>query len=356
MKSNIKHLTLVTILGTAFAVQAGNPERVGQAGAAQLLINPFARNSGMAGANSAKVKGLESQFLNIAGIAYTRKTEIIFNRGNWLQGSGINVNSFGLTQGIGETGTIGFGVVAINSGNIDMTTEEQPEGELGTFNASYYNINLSYAKMFSNAIYGGINVKMINEQIPNASARGLAIDAGIQYHTGKYDNIHVGIALRNWGPKMRYNGDGLSRQVNVVSFSNTYQLTVSNRSSTFELPTQLNIGGAYDFLFARDSSNSTHRHRLSLNGTFSSNSFTYDNGLFGVEYAWREMLMARCGLYTEKGIFSNDSRRTIYTGPAFGFTFELPYNQKKSTFALDYSYRTTNPFSGVHTFGARLNL
>jgi len=31
-------------------------------------------------------------------------------------------------------------------------------------------------------------------------------------------------------------------------------------------------------------------------------------------------------------------------------------NKKGTTFALDYSYRTTNPFAGVHSIGARINL
>src|SRR5690606_3377124 len=119
----------------------GNPERVGQAGASQLLINPFARNSGMGGANSARVRGLEAQFLNIAGTAYTRRTELILNHANWLSGTGISINSFGLTQGVGETGTIGFGVVSINAGDIEITTEEQPEGGLGTYNPTFYNIS-----------------------------------------------------------------------------------------------------------------------------------------------------------------------------------------------------------------------
>lgn len=342
---------------SSLPIFGGNPERIGQAGASQLLINPYARNSGMAGSNSAKVRGLEAQFLNIAGTAFTRKTEVIFNRSSWLRGTDIFINSFGLTQGIGETGTLGFGVVAINAGKIDITTEEQPEGGLGTYNPTFYNVSLSYAKMFSDNIYGGINVKMISEQIPNASARGIAIDAGVQYHTGKHDQIHVGIALRNWGPKMRYVGDGLSRQANINSISNSYELTVNNRSGTFELPTLVNIGASYDLYLTKDSAGAlSKKHRLSLNGTFTSNSFSYDNGLFGVEYAWKEMLMFRGGLYTEKGIFSQNDRLTVYTGPTAGLTFEVPFGEKKSTVGLDYSYRFTNPFGGTHTFGFRLNL
>ncbi len=335
---------------------AGNPERAGQAGASQLLINPYARNSGMAGSNSARVRGLEAQFLNIAGTAFTRKTEVFFNRANWLQGTDIYINSFGLTQGVGETGTFGLGVVSINAGDIEITTEEMPEGGLGTFNPTFYNISMSYAKMFSDNIYGGINLKLISEQIPNANARGIAIDAGLQYHTGKYDNIHIGIALKNWGPKMAYKGDGLSVQTQINNSSGSYEMTVQNRSASFELPALVNIGLAYDFYLTKDSAGLSKEHRLSVNGNFTSNSFTYDNYLLGVEYAWREMLMFRGGYYIEENIFNSDERRTAFTGPALGMTFELPFNDKKSTIGFDYSYRFTNPFSGTHNFGFRINL
>lgn len=354
MIKNLKYFGLLAFITATAVSHAGNPERVGQAGAGQLLINPYARNSGMVGSNSAKVRGLEAQFLNIAGTAFTRKTEIIFNRSNWLQGSGISINSFGITQGVGETGTIGFGVVAIDGGKIPITTEDQPEGGLGTFSPTFYNISLSYAKMFSDNIYGGINFKIISEQVPNVSARGIALDAGIQYHTGKYDQIHIGIALRNWGPKLHYQGDGLSRQT-TVAYGNQYQLTVNNRSGSFELPALVNIGMSYDFYLTKDTAGLSRTHRLSLNATYTSNSFTNDNGLFGIEYAWKEMIMLRAGMYTEKNIFNSDTR-TVYTGPAAGFTFEVPFTPKKSTIGLDYSYRASNPWGGTHTFGIRLNL
>ena len=103
MMKNLKYISLSALVVASTIVNAGNPERRGQAGASQLLINPYARNSGMVGSNSAKVRGLEAQFLNIAGTAYTRKTEVIFNRSTWLQGTDIFINAFGLTQGIGET-------------------------------------------------------------------------------------------------------------------------------------------------------------------------------------------------------------------------------------------------------------
>jgi len=362
--NKVKLLVLTTALtGSVFA---GNPERAGQAGATQLLMNPYGRSAGWAGSNQARAKGIEAQFLNIAGTAFTKKTEINFSRNNWLAGSGIFMNAFGVTQHVGETGCIGFGVVAINAGKIERTTEEQPEGGLGTFSPSFYNISLSYAKGFSDNIYGGINVKIISEQISDLSARGVAIDAGIQYHTGKMDQFHIGISLKNVGPKMYYKGDGLSKDVtvkNTTTFSGfDYDYSVFNKSAGFELPALINIGAAYDFYLTKDTSGTLKTHRVTFAGNFTSNSFTYDNYLFGLEYSWKDILMIRGGLYTEKYIFKkgNDDlkaqRMTAFTGPTCGATVEIPLGEKKSTFGIDYAYRFTNPFGGCHTFGFRINL
>lgn len=362
MNNKAKLLVLATVISGA--VFAGNPERAGQAGASQLLMNPYARSAGWAIAGQARAKGIEAQFLNIAGTAFTKKTEVNFSRTSWLVGSGINMNSFGVTQHVGETGAVGIGIVAINAGKIDITTEDHPEGGLGTFNPTFYNINLSYAKGFSDNIYGGINFKIISEQISNVSARGIALDAGIQYHTGKYDQVHFGISLKNVGPKMAYKGDGMSIQVETTdAFSGKdYILTANQRSASFELPALINIGGAYDFYLTKDTAGLLKTHRVTFAANFTSNSFTYDNFLFGLEYSWKDILMLRGGLVTEKYMFTkgNDDlkaqRMTAFTGPCAGATFEIPFGEKKSTFGVDYSYRFTNPFGGVHSFGFRINL
>lgn len=345
------------LLVSCLTATAGNPERSGQAGASQLLINPYARSAGWASANTARCKGLESQFMNVAGLAFTRKTELMFMRSAWLVGSGININCFGLSQKVGETGAIGLGFTSIDGGKIMRTTEDNPEGGLGTFTPRFTNIALSYAKGFSDNIYGGITVRVVSEGIDNVKAQGVSIDAGIQYHTGKYDQLHLGVALKNVGPKMKYKGDGLTAQTIVNNaYGSAYQLTIENRSAQFDLPALLNIGVAYDFYLVKDSTGRSKTHRITAAGNFTSNSFTKDNFLIGVEYAWKDMIMLRGGMYTEKGMFQGEGNRTTaFTGPSCGATVEVPFGSKKSTFGVDYSYRFTNPFGGVHSFGARLN-
>lgn len=334
---------------------AGNPDRAGQAGASQLLINPWARSSGWGTANTAGVRGLEALYGNVAGTAFTQKTELLFSHSQWLRGSGIAINAFGLTQRVGETGTLGLSIMSMDFGDIPITTVDQPEGGLGTYSPQFMNITASYAKIFSDNIYGGLAIKVITEKTSNVSARGVALDAGIQYVTGKREQIKFGIALKNVGPRMRYRGDGLSFKVPVPSSTQSNTMTVEHRAAEYELPSLLNIGVGYDFYVKKDSTfNKTHR--ITGMGTFTSNSFSKDQFRFGVEYGWKSMLMVRAGYVYEKGIFNIDERTSAYTGPTAGFTFEMPFGKNKSTFAIDYSYQASNPFSGTHAIGARINL
>ena len=92
---------------------AGNKDRSGQAGAGELLINPWARSAGWGSVTTANVKGLESMFTNVAGMAFTRRTELIFSHTTWLKGSGCTIANFGLSQRLGESGVLGLSVFSM---------------------------------------------------------------------------------------------------------------------------------------------------------------------------------------------------------------------------------------------------
>lgn len=350
MKNIYKAIIAFLLIGAVTlptTLLAGNKDRAGQSGASELLINPWARSSGWGGVNVSNAYGLESMYTNIAGLAFTKGTELIFSNTQYLKGSEISINNFGFSHKTGESGVLGVAIMAMKFGDLPITTTSLPEGGIGNFSPSYMNINLSYAKAFSNSIYGGFNLKIISESISDASAQGIALDAGIQYVTGAKENVHFGISLKNIGPTMRFKGDGLS----IRSFlpDNDNKFTLEQRSADFELPSQLNIGAAYDFHFS-------DMHRLTVAGTFTSNSFFKDQYTLGLEYALMSYLQIR-GAYTyEDGITSDEERTTVYTGPSAGLTVQIPLSKEKGTaFAVDYSYRATNPFEGTHSIAARLN-
>jgi hypothetical protein len=312
--------------------------------------------------NYAGCRGLEAQFLNVAGTAFTTKTELLFAHTNYLGGTGIGINSFGFTQKSGASGVIGFGIMSMDFGNIPITTVAQPEGGLGDYKVQMINVVLSYAKGFTDHIFGGLNLKIVDEAIPNAKAAGVALDAGIQYVTGKNNSTKFGISLKNVGPKLQFRGDGLSFRAHIDN--NTVQgvaLTVENRSASYEMPSLLNIGASHDFYLGGSDSISKN-HRFTLAAAFTSNSFGKDQVKGGLEYGFKSFLMLRVGYCFEKGITNNDDTKTPYrtsaqTGLSFGTTLELPLSKEKgSTFGLDYSYRPTNPFNGTHTIGVRMKL
>lgn len=329
---------------------AGNKDRSGQAGASELLINPWARSTGWGNAGMSNIKGLEAIWSNVGGTAFTKKTELIFAHTTWLKGSDVSIYSFGLTQRVGESGAMGLAVMSMNFGDIPITTTAYPDGGLGNYSPNLLNISMSYAKSFSNSIHAGFVLKIISESISDMSAQGVAIDAGIQYVTGANENVHFGIALKNIGPTMKFSGDGLSLK-SFIPGQET-QFTLEQRPEAFELPTQLSIAASYDFLFEND-------YRLTMAGNFTSNSFTKDQVTVGAEFSLKEYLLLRAGYTYEDGIWDNiesTERTNVSKGLSGGMSVQIPLNKENgSTFSIDYSYRDTDHFSGNHTIGARIS-
>jgi hypothetical protein len=357
MKNIYSCLIAIFLMGLVMVpldnLTAGNKDRSGQAGASELLINPWARNSGWGSVGTSCTQGLEAMFTNIAGTGFTKGTELIFSYTNWLQGSGVSVMAFGLSQKLGANGgVLSAAVMSMNFGEIEVTTVNSPEGGQGTFKPNYLNINLAYAKAFSNSIYGGLNIKVISESISDASAIGIALDAGIQYVTGEKDQIKFGIALKNVGAPMKFSGDGLSFRGIIPTHGNDNDLfTVEQRSASYELPATLRIGASYDFLIGE-------MNRITLAGNFASNSFTKDQFTLGLEYGLKYYLMVRAAYTYQDGMFSGDlyERGSVFTGLTAGLTVSVPFNkEKESGVAIDYSYRATNPYSGTHSIGLKIN-
>jgi hypothetical protein len=346
-------------------LQAGNPDRVGQSGAYELLINPWPATTGMHGANMAKIGGLEAIRNNVAGLVNTRNLEFTASRSKYLLGTGINMNAFGFSKTLGErnTNAVAVSLTSFNIGDVERTTVRQPEGGLGTFSPSIVNVSAGYAKRFSNAIKGGVAFRFISESLADVSATGVAVNAGIQYSTnlsgGKSKNSHFGIALRNVGTPMQFSGGGLNNRATLQN--SDFPQTVRLRSNSFELPSLLSISLAQDIPFGKENA-----QEVTLAAKFISNSFTRNQYTFGAEYSISDVIDLRGGFLYEEDIFSEEANTTVYTGPSAGFSVNVPFGEEKdlegrdityrNQFSFDYSYRATRNFDGVHSLGVTLNL
>lgn len=342
-------IAIFTIALSLPSVFAGNPDRIGEAGSTHLLINPWARSSGWAGAFTAGYTGVEAMRFNVAGLAANQGNEVMFSRVNWLQGADININALAMKVQIGQ-GALGASIMTFDFGDFVRTTEQNPDGTLGTFSPSYTNIGLSYAYAFSAVTSGGLTVRMVSESIADLNATGVVIDAGIQYRSGVENRFKLGFALRNVGPAMRYTGTGFDFRATPEGVSQATGRTVQSRSQPFELPSILNIGLGYDIFLTPNM-----KHILTLSGNFMANSFGRDNIQVGAQYSYRKMLMLRAGYAYEQGVFDPEISTSVFSGPSAGATFELPLGKgSDNLFGVDYSYRLTNNYNGVHSIGAKI--
>lgn len=351
-------LVLVVAFGSS-SIFAGNPDRIGESGAHELLINGWPRTTGLWDNYTARVTGVESMRLNPAGLAHIQKMEIVLAQTLWFQGSDTQVSQAGFAGKVGSDNVFGFSLMSLNVGDLYRTTVNNPDPNngLGTFKPSFINLGVSFARTFSNRIYGGATVRLISQSVENVNAFGFALDAGLQYVLGPKENLRFGVSIRNLGTPMRFRGDGFTFRGDEPD-NGDYELTLSQNSNKFELPAQLTLGTSYDFWMGPEyrCNGGYNLHRLTLSGQFTSNTFGKDNFGGGLEYAFKEMFMVRGGYRHEQGILNPDNRTSAYTGFSGGFSVAVPFKDNGPALGIDYSYRSSNPFGGTHSIGIRFGL
>ncbi len=338
MKRNIYLLFFMLAIGTT--VIAGNPDRQGEAGASELLFNPWARSAGLHSMSTSFSTGVDAMRINVAGIGRIENVEFAAGNARLYEGSDLGFNAFGFVKRVGTGGAFGITMASVDFGDILLTTNDQPEG-ITTYSPSFFHMGLAYAHTYENKISVGILVRGVFESITNVSASGFAIDAGVQYVSGDNDEFKLGISLRNVGSPMEFKGEGLALQAGLDG----EVVTLDQRAARFEMPSALNIGLSYDFALGTD-------NVLRALANFTSNAFSRDQIGVGAELVIFDNYMLRGGYKLDFGD-SAGALDNLYTGVAAGFTANLDISSD-FTLGLDYAYRTTNPFKGSHNFTVRV--
>ena len=222
-------------------------------------------------------------------------------------------------------------------------------------------LGVGYSHLFENKVSVGVAFRAVSEGTADVGAFGFAIDAGVQYVTGPQDNFRFGISLRNIGTPMTFTGQGLSEVLENPDGTLPYTLSYFQRSQQFELPSLLNIGLGYDFYVSQ-------RHVITVLGNFTANSFSQDFIGGGIEYAFNKQFMLRAAYRQEFGpepFRAPDTFASIETGFSAGASVAIPLKRVKnddgtmsttSSLSIDYAYRATNPFNGIHNIGVRIDL
>jgi len=333
MKLN-KILILIIIIALAFsttAVMAGNKDKVGGAGAQQLLIPVGSRGIAMGGAYNAMVTGNEAIYWNPAGLSASDATaEATFCNLQWLADT--QVNYFAISSKFGRLGSFGVSAKIYDFGSFEQTTEFETEGTGLMVEPSNMVLGFTFSRQMTDRIFFGLNAKIISESFMRMSTSGFAFDFGVQYVSSA--GIRMGLTLNNFGGMMKYDGEDLQRTVDIP-FTEAGSQTIDLRlePQSFELPSTFEIGIAYDYRV-------NDQNTVTFATNYKNQNYGLDEFMGGVEYGFNDMFFVRGG-YAQAPEGTADDNIFGFTAGA-GLKYALGGNTKV---LVDYAFRDTKWFA-----------
>jgi len=309
-------------LGSALAV---NITKRGTTGAKFLSIGIGSRANAMGGAFVAIANDASTMYWNPAGLARLTEREFFVNYSNWLVD--ISLSYTGIVIPVGRFGTVGASLTFVKSINeMEVTTEEYPEGTGETFSAGHYAIGISYGKNLTDRFSIGGSIKYIGEYIMNCRANSFAVDIGTLFLT-PYKGLRFGVSISNFGKKIQITGPDLLVQKDIDERISGNNESVNAYLSTdkFDLPLILRVGIAGEIV-----NNKSVRLTWAMDAAHPNDNTEYLN--YGLEMSlFRNMVFLRWGM---NSVFM-ESRENKYN-LGFGLNFDLTHGTKIS---FDYSFQ-----------------
>lgn len=348
MKPRIFLLTVLlscTALNLMTITTAAQNKRVGTAAATELLIPVGARGLAMGGSNLSVASGVEALHWNPAGLGrMERSAEGLFSTMAYI--ADIKVNYGAVAGSFGGFGVVGFSVKALDFGDIPLTTEDDPEGRLGrVFSPTFMTLGFSYARALTDAISAGGTVKLISEKIERVSSSGMAFDLGIQYKgLVGISGLNLGVAIKNIGPQMKFDGPGLLRSA-VTTEGRRPDQKYKIDAASFELPSLVEIGVGYEHKMGNNL-------MLRGSGSFTNNNLHLDEYRVGgeLEYGFESLrFYGRAGINMVPDAELDEDN-------IWGATLGVGLNYRAAgvDVTIDYAYRQADLFAGNQVFSLML--
>ncbi|MCE1165067.1 MAG: PorV/PorQ family protein [Bacteroidetes bacterium] len=315
-------LILILISGTVYS---GPRKKLGLSAAPELLIPVGSVGTALQGSNLASTEGIDAMYWNPAGLSTlsSDRGEFMFSHNQYI--ADIKIEYLAGVVKLGNIGNLGVGIKAMNFGEELVTTVNYPEGDGSTFKPLFLTANLSFARAMTDKIHFGATLKLINQNIAEVSATGYAFDFGLQYIGGK-TGLRFGIAIKNLGTSMKFNGSGLDRTYTDPNGQVARRVNLAE----FDLPTNLEIGVSYNFGLDKG------KHNFMIGGTFMNGSFNSDEARLGLEYNFNKIIYLRGAYVNYLDGVSGDN----LWGPTFGVGLRYPFGA--INVGLDYAYKVVN--------------
>src|SRR4030095_660637 len=327
MKSIYMKLTVLIIILCITAPNSfsGPRTKLGTMAAPELLIPLGSIGTSLQGSSLASTTGADAMYWNPAGLSQieTPSADIMFAHMNYF--ADLKMEYLAGAVKIGSLGVLGVSLRSLDFGDpIAVTTEISPEGTGETYSPTFIIANLGIGRAMTDKVHFGMNVKLISEKVAQVSSTGYAFDFGLQYIAGA-SGLRFGIALKNLGSSMRFDGPGLDR----ITVENGTTIVRRITLQEFDMPTSLEIGVSYKVTFSKN-------NNVALSTSFQNSGFTSDEYRFGLEYSFKKYVFLR-GAFT---VYPDKEQDEALFGPSFGAGIKYPFGTM--VLGFDYAYRILN--------------
>jgi len=341
MKNKVFIICLIIISTAMLSVTASAQGKAGTSAAPELLIPVGAKYVSMGGASAASASGVDAIFWNPAGVAVGEGGSALFSYRQYI--ADISINSFAVSTQFEGVGSVGLSLRSFNIGQINVTTEDQPDGTGEIINPSFFTLGVTYSTQLTDRVSIGMNVNLVNESFGSVSASGVAFDAGVQYRNLiDVTGLSLGVTVKNIGTPMQYDGSALWRAADDPNSERglTYYKV---QAATSQMPSIIEIGVGYTKTI--DENNIAE-----LSTTFKNNNYGIDEYKFGAQYSFMNLLSLRAGFTYSTDPFG---RVSIFENYTLGAGLNLS-TIADTPIEIDYAYVPVTFFAANHVFDIRL--
>ena len=288
-----KIITIILFVSLQAVNYGGGFSKVGTTAAQFLKIGVGARAMGLGGSYTALANDVTSLYWNPAGITNINNFSLAVSHSEWF--AEISHDFVGVVLPLSTSDIIAINVIALNTGEQEVTTVLQPEGTGVFYDVSDLSIGLSYARALTDRFSVGLTAKYIQQNLYNESASTFAIDIGTTLRTGFHDLI-IAMSMTNFGGNMKLEGRDLITISNANNQgSGNYNPDARLKTEPWPLPLMFRVGIAMDLIGGSDPfiNSEMNRFTLAIDGVHPNDNTEKVN--IGGEYAWNETVFARLG-------------------------------------------------------------
>lgn len=307
-------------------------DRAGTSGFQFLKIPVDARAAAMSGTVVANAFDASALFWNPALAAQIDRLQLGLSHTVYY--ADVTIDYAAISYPLRSLGlTLGLSLQALNSGEMDVTTEFAPFGTGETFRFVDIAAGLTVSQTLTDLFSYGITAKYVRESVAGLTATSVVFDFGVFYRIGT-TGAQLGVAIRNFG----LDGTPEGELTRTVLGSNAP--LVEKDFESFTPPTTFLMGVTYHLF--RDNA----RNDLQISGQLTNPTDNAESFNLGVEYTWNALLILRGGYR-----FGVDE----FSVPSLGAGLVLP-DLGSLAARFDYGFSHLDRLGTVHRVGLNVGL